>query len=153
MRVSRPLPTPPKRPGSTSRCPTGLTASAGRNSYSSSDYQARPQRLASRWGPILADPDTRAFFYSLMSEVVAVGRARGVPIPENFAEDRMKFAETSPPTFKASMLHDLERGNRLELDWLAGKVVEFARPLGIPTPANNAVYAMLKLHRMGNARA
>ena len=105
-------------------------------------------------GPILADPDTRAFFYSLMSEVVTVGRAKGVSIPENFAEDRMKFAEASPPTFKASMLHDLERGNRLELDWLAGKIVEFGRTLGVPTPANNAVYAMLKLHRMGkHARA
>jgi 2-dehydropantoate 2-reductase len=100
-------------------------------------------------GPILGDPDTRAFFYSLMCEVVAVGRARGVPIPENFAEDRMKFAEASPPTFKASMLHDLERGNRLELDWLAGKVVDLGRSLGVPTPANNAVYAALKLHRMG----
>lgn len=100
-------------------------------------------------GPILADPDTRAFFYSLMREVVAVGRAKGVPIPEDFAEDRMKFAEASPPTFKASMLHDLERGNRLELDWLAGKIVELGRSLGVPTPANNAVYAMLKLHRMG----
>jgi 2-dehydropantoate 2-reductase len=100
-------------------------------------------------GPILGDPDTRAFFYSLMREVVAVGRAKGIPIPETFAEDRMKFAEASPPTFKASMLHDLERGNRLELDWLAGKVVEFGRSLGIPTPANDAVYATLKLHRMG----
>ena len=100
-------------------------------------------------GPILADPDTRAFFYSLMREVVAVGRAKGIPIPENFAEDRMKFAEASPPTFKASMLHDLERGNRLELDWLAGKIVELGRSLGVPTPANDAVYAMLKLHRMG----
>lgn len=100
-------------------------------------------------GPILADADTRAFFYSLMREVVAVGRARGVPIPEDFADDRMKFAQGSPPTFKASMLHDLERGNRLELDWLAGKVVEFGRTLGVPTPANDAVYAVLKLHRMG----
>jgi 2-dehydropantoate 2-reductase len=105
-------------------------------------------------GPILADPDTRAFFYSLMREVVAVGRAKGVPIPEDFADDRMKFAEGSPPTFKASMLHDLERGNRLELDWLAGKIVELGRTLGVPTPANDAVYAVLKLHRMGKqARA
>src|SRR4051794_201597 len=100
-------------------------------------------------GPILKDPDTRAFFYSLMREVVAVGRARGVAIPEDYADDRMKFGEASPPTFKASMLHDLERGNRLELDWLAGKVVEFGRALGVPTPANQAVYAMLKLYRMG----
>lgn len=95
------------------------------------------------------DPDTRAFFLSLMREVVAVGRAKGVSIPEDFADDRMRFGEASPPTFKASMLHDLERGNRLELEWLAGKVVEFGRALGVPTPANQAVYAILKLHRMG----
>ena len=100
-------------------------------------------------GPILADPDTRTFFYSLTSEVVAVGRAKGVPIPEDYADDRMKFGEASPPSFKASMLHDLERGNRLELDWLAGTVVELGRAFGVPTPANQAVYSMLKLHRMG----
>ena len=100
-------------------------------------------------GPILADPDTRTFFHSLTSEVVAVGRAKGVPIPEDYADDRMKFGEASPPSFKASMLHDLERGNRLELDWLAGTVVELGRAFGVPTPANQAVYSMLKLHRMG----
>ncbi len=100
-------------------------------------------------GPILKDPDTRAFFYSLMREVVAVGRAKGVSLPADFADERMIFAESSPPTFKASLLHDLERGNRLELDWLAGKVVALGRELGVPTPANAAVYAMLKLHRTG----
>jgi len=100
-------------------------------------------------GPILEDPDTRAFFRSLMQEVVAVSHAKGVPIPADFVEDRMNFADSSPYNFKASMLHDLERGNRLELDWLAGKVVEFGRGLGVPVPANEAVYAVLKLHRMG----
>jgi 2-dehydropantoate 2-reductase len=104
-------------------------------------------------GPILKDPDTRAFFYSLMREVVAVGRAKGVAIAQDYADDRMKFGEAAPPTFKASMLHDLERGNRLELDWLAGKVVELGRALGVPTPANQAVYAVLKLHRMGDQGA
>lgn len=102
---------------------------------------------------LLKDPDTRTFFYSLMREVVAVGRAKGVSTPEDYADDRMKFAEASPPSFKASMLHDLERGNRLELDWLAGKVVELGRALGVPTPANQAVYAVLKLHRMGGRAA
>ena len=51
------------------------------------------------------------------------------------------------------MLHDLERGNRLELDWLAGKVVELGRRLAVPTPVNEAVYAALKLHRMGRGQA
>lgn len=100
-------------------------------------------------GPILADADTRAFFYKLMQEVVAVGRAKGVALPADFADDRMKFAEAAPPGFKASLLHDLERGNRIELDWLSGKVVEFGRSLGVPTPANEAAYAVLKLQRLG----
>lgn len=100
-------------------------------------------------GPILQDPDTRALFHSLMREVVAIGRAKGVSLPADFADERMKFGDSSHPDFKASLLHDLERGNRLELDWLAGKVVEFGRALGVPTPANAAVYAILKLHRMG----
>lgn len=100
-------------------------------------------------GPIVDDPDTRAFFHRLMAEVVAVGRAAGVDLPADYADDRMQFARSSPPTFKASLLHDLERGSRLELDWLAGKVVELGRAHGVPTPANEAVYAVLKLHRMG----
>ena len=100
-------------------------------------------------GPLLADPDTRALFRGLMEEVVAVGRASGIDLPADFAEDRMRFAEASPPGFKASMLHDLERGNRLELDWLAGTVVRRGRELGVPTPWNTAVHAILKPHRMG----
>ena len=53
---------------------------------------------------------------------------------------------------KASMAHDLERGNRLELDWLAGKVRSLGRALNIPTPASDTVYTVLKLHRMGTQR-
>ena len=78
-------------------------------------------------GPILADPDTREFLHNLMREVVAVGRAQGVAIAADYADDRMTFAKTAPATMKASLAHDLERGNRLEVDWLAGKVVR-ARP-------------------------
>ena len=48
---------------------------------------------------------------------------------------------------KASMARDLDRGNRLELDWLAGKVRELGRALNVPTPASDAVYTVLKLHR------
>jgi len=100
-------------------------------------------------GPIMADPQTRAFYRALMTETLAVGRAKGVPLPDDFIEDRLKFSDNLPKTVKASMCNDLERGNRLELDWLSGKVVELARETGMPVPANEAVYTLLKLHRMG----
>jgi 2-dehydropantoate 2-reductase len=102
-------------------------------------------------GRVLEDPDTKAMFRDVIQEVVAVGRAKGVKLPEDFVEDRMKFATAVPYGMKASMLHDLERGNRLELDWLSGKVVELGRELGVKTPANEAVYRVLKLHRMGRS--
>ena len=100
-------------------------------------------------GPILADPDMRAMFEGAIREVIAVGRAKGVRLPDDFFAERMRFAEGSPPSFKASLLHDLERGNRLELDWLAGRVVSLGRELGVPVPINTAIYTVLKPHRMG----
>jgi 2-dehydropantoate 2-reductase len=100
-------------------------------------------------GVVTADPDTRALFRRLMEEVVAVGRASGVDLGSGFVEEQMKFADTLPGGMRASMAHDLERGNRLELDWLAGKVVELGRKLQVAVPANEAVYAMLKPYRLG----
>ena len=104
-------------------------------------------------GPILADPDTRALFRNIMRETLFVGRANGVALDENYADERMEFADKNvPPTMMASMAHDLERGNRLELDWLAGQVSRLGKQLNVPTPVNDTIYAALKLHRMGKPR-
>jgi 2-dehydropantoate 2-reductase len=104
-------------------------------------------------GPILADPDTRALFRSIMQETLAVGRAKGVDVDPGYADERMTFADAnSPATMKASMANDLDRGNRLELDWLAGQVSRLGKELKVPTPVNDAIYAALKLHRMGTPR-
>jgi 2-dehydropantoate 2-reductase len=100
-------------------------------------------------GRLLADPDTRAFYRKLMEECLTVGQKSGARVPDEWVDDRMVFSDNAPPGMKASMLHDLEAGNRLELDWLTGKVVSLGRELGVPTPASEAVYAAVKLHRMG----
>jgi len=108
--------------------------------------------LRSSIGPIVADPELRAFFRQLMQEAFAIGKAKGVALDPGYIESRMDFVLNKvEPGMKASMAHDLERGNRLELDWLAGKVREFGRALNIPTPASDTVYTVLKLHRMGRA--
>jgi len=106
--------------------------------------------LRSPIGPIIADPELRAFFKQLMEEATAVGRAKGINLDQAFVDARMAFVmNVVEPTMVASMAHDLDRGNRLELDWLSGKVRALGRELGIPTPASDAVYTVLKLHRMG----
>jgi 2-dehydropantoate 2-reductase len=81
--------------------------------------------------------------------VAEVGRAAGVDLAPDFSKDRFNYAQTVPYGMKASMLHDLERGNRLERDWLAAHIVELGRKLGVNTPANAAVYTALKPLRSG----
>jgi len=100
-------------------------------------------------GVVRDDDDMRAFFYRLMQETIAVGRASGVEFPADFQTELDRSVAGFSPEMKASMANDLEAGNRLELDWLAGKVVALGRHYGISTPAQEAVYAILKPYRMG----
>lgn len=100
-------------------------------------------------GPILADPETRAFLVRLVEEAVAVGRAEGVPLPDDQVVRTLAFTEGLPPAMRASMLDDLERGARLELPWLGGRVVAGGRRTGVPTPAHETAALALKLHEAG----
>jgi 2-dehydropantoate 2-reductase len=95
-------------------------------------------------GVVRADPDLRWLFEQAMRETWQLGRARGVKLADDFVETRMKFAETLPHEMKASMLHDLEAGGRLEAPWLCGAVARMAREAGIEAPVNRAVFAALK---------
>ena len=100
-------------------------------------------------GPIRENPQTRAFLLDIMREAVAVGRAQGVALPEDYAESRLAYADGLPADMTSSMYHDLERGNRLEVEWLSGGVVQLGRAAGVPTPANRAVCDILALHAAG----
>lgn len=104
-------------------------------------------------GPIRSNPQTRAFLHDLMKEVVAVGRAYGVALPENYADERLAFADTVSPDMSSSMHHDLEAGNPLEVEWLSGGVVTLGAKVNVPTPANRAVWDVLALHAQGRRRA
>ena len=100
-------------------------------------------------GPIRTDPERRALLADAMREVVAVGRAKGVPLPADFAEGRLAFCDTIPETMTSSMETDLARGNRLELPWLSGDVVAQGASLGVPTPANAHIAEALTPFVMG----
>jgi 2-dehydropantoate 2-reductase len=100
-------------------------------------------------GPIREDPDTRALTAQIMSEVAAVGRAKGVALEADLVDKLLVRLDGLPRPMVASMLGDLERGNRLELPWLAGGVVTLGKETGVPTPANQFIYAALKLYANG----
>lgn len=102
-------------------------------------------------GALRDDPDMRPIFQAAYREVIAVGLAKGVALPAD-ALDRIAVQTGHfPPTMKASMALDIERGNRLEVPWLSGKVAELGRHYGIPTPTHAMMHAMLKPYAMGKA--
>jgi 2-dehydropantoate 2-reductase len=100
-------------------------------------------------GPIRENPQARAFLLDVMREVVAVGRAHGVALAEREAEDRLAYVDKLPADVTSSMHRDIERGNRLEVRWLAGAVVELSKEVGVPTPLNRAIADILALHADG----
>ena len=95
-------------------------------------------------GNLRDDPDIAPLFAQAAAEVAAVGRAKGIKLPDDAVEKTVGFTRNAPPTMMASMAHDLIRGNRIELPWLGGKVVAMGRELGIPTPVHEVLYAVLK---------
>lgn len=95
------------------------------------------------------DPDLWALCEATLRETIAVGRAEGVALPPDALDKGIALLRSMPPHHMTSMGNDLLRGNRLELRWFAGKVVELGRKHGVATPANGFIYAALKLYADG----
>jgi 2-dehydropantoate 2-reductase len=102
-------------------------------------------------GPIRSNPRSRRFLSELMRETVAVGRALGVALPADFAEQRLAFVDGLPDQMTSSMHHDLKAGKRLEVSWLSGSVAQLGEQTGVPTPMNRAVWDVLTLHEAGSS--
>ena len=100
-------------------------------------------------GPIRSNPRTRAFLLEVMREVVAVGRACGVDLAGDPAQAALDRADAVSPQMTSSMHHDLQRGNRLEVRWLAGAVARLGAAHDVPTPLNRAIADILELHAGG----
>ena len=102
-------------------------------------------------GVVRADPDLRWMFERCMRETWALGRKRGVALADDFVDKQMAFLDTLPAEMRASMLHDLEAGNRIEAPWLCGAVARMSAEAGLEAPVNRAVYAALKPFVNGSA--
>ena len=106
------------------------------------------------FGPVRADPDTRAMLLAALEEVIAVVRAKGIALPADAIQrSRTMLLETAPAGGRASMLGDLERGKPLELPWFSGTVVRLGKELGVPTPTHAFIATALKPHISGRAGA
>jgi 2-dehydropantoate 2-reductase len=95
-------------------------------------------------GELRDDPDIAPLIDDAMHEVVDVGRSCGMQFAANVLGPARAMIRGAPPYAMPSMAVDLRAGNRLELPWLGGKVVQLGAAYDVPTPVNRVIYAGLK---------
>lgn len=98
-------------------------------------------------GPIRECPETFALYGRIAAEVIAVGQAEGVNIASSYADELVARAQGLAAGMKASLLVDLERGRRTEVETLQGVVVRLGKKHGVPTPVTDVIYALIKMHQ------
>jgi 2-dehydropantoate 2-reductase len=96
-------------------------------------------------GEVLGFEPSRNLYVSVMKEVEAVARAKGINLAADLVSRTLALADGMNKATKPSMLRDLERGKRLEVDALNGAVSKFGHQLAVPTPVDDLIYASLKL--------
>jgi 2-dehydropantoate 2-reductase len=95
-------------------------------------------------GEIRACSESWTMFARILTEVISLARAEGVPLPENVVEQQLEFATGLDPGSFSSLHHDLVTGRRMELEALHGTAVRRAARLGVAMPACEAIYAILR---------
>lgn len=105
------------------------------------------------YGEIFASADARRIIETLVNEVLAVARARGIhppglEDPKAALAGALKIAEQMSGT-RSSTAQDMARGKRTEIDSLNGYVARLGAQLGVATPVNHALYTLVKLQEAG----
>lgn len=85
-----------------------------------------------------------SMFQQIVTEVVTLARAEGVPLGDDVVAQQVGFAAGLPRDSYSSLHHDLVTGRRMELEALHGTVVRRAARGGVPAPASDAIYAILR---------
>jgi 2-dehydropantoate 2-reductase len=96
------------------------------------------------YGRLVQGNGIPAVMRDVVDECLAVAHAAGVDVPGDMHQAVPRTAETMPGQF-SSTAQDLARGKPTEIDHLNGLVVRKGEALGVPTPANRLLLALVKL--------
>lgn len=96
------------------------------------------------YGENVRSPGIQQLMTDVVAECLLVAQADGVEIPGDIDLAVRRIGETMPTQF-SSTAQDLARGKPTEIDHLNGLVVRRGQALGIPTPVNRALWALVKL--------
>lgn len=100
------------------------------------------------YGRLGEQPETRQIMSNVMKEIFSVIHQRDVKVPFASYEDYYNFfmERLLPPTVdhRSSMLQDITKGRQTEIDALNGAISEYGIELGIKTPYNDMLTALIK---------
>ena len=100
---------------------------------------------------LLAVSESRLLVVQVLREIDSLGRKFGVNMDSDIVDKTLHYMETEASSLKASMQKDMESGRPMELEALTGAVIRLGEEAKIPTPANEAIYALLKPHALRNS--
>lgn len=94
-------------------------------------------------GRVVANPQTLELAKRTIEEIMPIARALRIHLPDDLVDRHVQWTLTMGPDIKTSTLQDLEAGKPLELETFNGVIVRKGQELGIPTPYNFSLYALL----------
>ena len=97
------------------------------------------------YGRLAAMPAVRELQHAVVREVVALAEAEGVDLPLAASLAAMEGIAAAMPAQLSSTAQDMARRKPTEIEHLNGFVARRGRELGIPTPVNQALYALVRL--------
>ena len=107
-------------------------------------YNAACALTGKNYGVMVATPEIRALMRETAEEVIALARVKGVAMPDDALDAMFRIAEAMPMTM-SSTAQDIAKGRATEIDFLNGYVAREGEALGIATPVNRALNALVKL--------
>ena len=96
------------------------------------------------YGRMIQGAGIEATMHAAVDECLAVARAEGIHLPADLWLQVRTLADAMP-TQQSSTAQDLARGRRSEIDQLNGHVVRRGEALGVPTPVNRTLHALVRL--------
>ena len=96
------------------------------------------------YGETVPSPGVKDVMRDVVDESLAVAKAEGVNVPGDVDAAVRRIVETIPQQY-SSTAQDIMRGKPTEIDYLNGHIVRRGKAQGIKTPANQALWAMVKL--------
>ena len=97
-----------------------------------------------RNGELVTNPELKKLLEAVVNETVEIFRRRNIPFEDTDPIKSVVNVALATASNKCSMLQDIEKGRRTEIDFLNGRLLQEAHLAGIPAPLNEELTLKIK---------